>query len=115
MAILNFSDVLKNVGLDPKDVKLIRHALSDERFRECYKAGMAHEYTQHQKDGFSKGYSYWITFISDGGTYARRTLVIVSMVLCLIHRMYALPDYLTVKPWNTVAKWRFLICNMWIC
>ena len=28
MAILNFSDVLKNVGLDPKDVKLIRHALS---------------------------------------------------------------------------------------
>ena len=61
MAILNFSDVLKNVGLDPKDVKLIRHALSDERFRECYKAGMAHEYTQHQKDGFSKGYSYWST------------------------------------------------------
>ena len=43
MAILNFSDVLKNVGLDPKRVKLIRHALSDERFRECYKAGMAHE------------------------------------------------------------------------
>ena len=42
------------------------------------------------------------------------TLVIVSMVLCLIHRMYALPDYLTVKPWNTVVKWRFLICNMWI-
>ena len=71
MAILNFSDMLKNVGLDPKDVKLIRHALSDERFRECYKAGMAHEYTQHHKDGFSKGYSYWITFISDGGTYAR--------------------------------------------
>ena len=28
MAILNFSDVLKNVGLDPKDVKLIRHASS---------------------------------------------------------------------------------------
>ena len=27
MAILNFSDVLKNVGLDPKDVKLIRHLL----------------------------------------------------------------------------------------
>ncbi len=105
MAILNFSDVLKNVGLDPKRVKLIRHALSDERFRECYKAGMAHEYTQHQKDGFSKGYSHTRDC----------TLVIVSMVLCLIHRMYALPDYLTVKPWNTVAKWRFLICNMWIC
>ena len=68
MAILNFSDVLKKVGLDPKKVKLIRHALSDERFRECCTAGMAHEYTQRQKTGFS---SYWITFISDGGTYAR--------------------------------------------
>ena len=28
MAILNFSDVLKKVGLDPKEVKLIRHASS---------------------------------------------------------------------------------------
>jgi len=28
VAILNFSDALKNVGLDPKDVKLIRHASS---------------------------------------------------------------------------------------
>lgn len=71
MAILNFSDVLKKVGLDPQKVKLIRHALSDERFRECYKAGMAHEYTRHQKKEFSKGYDYWVTFISDGGTYAR--------------------------------------------
>ena len=115
MAILNFSDVLKNVGLDPKDVKLIRHALSDERFRECYKAGMAHEYTQHQKDGFSKDIPTG-SHSSAMAVHTRDcTLVIVSMVLCLIHRMYALPDYLTVKPWNTVAKWRFLICNMWIC
>lgn len=54
VAILNFSDVLKKVGLEPKEVKLIRHALSDERFRACYKAGMAHEYTQHQKEGFRR-------------------------------------------------------------
>ena len=97
MAILNFSDVLKNVGLDPKDVKLIRHALSDERFRECYKAGMAHEYTQHQKDGFSKGYSYWITFISDGGTYAR------------LHSCYQYGDYwclrLRRKRWGWKERW----------
>ncbi len=33
VAILNFSDVLKKVGLEPKEVKLIRHTLSDERFR----------------------------------------------------------------------------------
>ena len=106
MAILNFSDVLKNVGLDPKDVKLIRHALSDERFRECYST---------KKTGSAKD----IPTGSHSSAMAVHTrdciLVIVSMVLCLIHRMYALPDYLTVKPWNTVAKWRFLICNMWIC
>ena len=71
MAILNFSDVLQKVGLDPKDVKLIRHALSDKCFRQCYQKGMVREYTQHQRDGFSKDYSYWVVFISDGGTYAR--------------------------------------------
>ena len=33
MAILNFSDVLKKVGLDPKELKLIRNELSDKRLR----------------------------------------------------------------------------------
>lgn len=71
MAILNFSDVLRNVGLDPKKVKLIRHALSDPGFRACYDVGMTLEYTKHQGLGFSKGYDYWVIFISDSGTYAR--------------------------------------------
>lgn len=71
MAILNFSDVLHNVGLDPKKVKLIRHALSDPGFRACYDVGMTLEYTKHQGTGFSKGYDYWVIFISDSGTYAR--------------------------------------------
>ena len=71
MAILHFSDVLKNVGLDPKKVKLLRHALSDNKFYECYRVGMTYEYTRHQGKGFSKGYDYWVTFISDSGTYAR--------------------------------------------
>ncbi len=71
MAILNFSDVLRNVGLEPKKVKLIRHALSDPGFRACYDIGMTLEYTKHQGLGFSKGYDYWVIFISDSGTYAR--------------------------------------------
>ena len=41
MAILNFSDVLKNVGLDPKRVKLIRHSLGDKAFKECYDKNFA--------------------------------------------------------------------------
>ena len=44
MAILNFSDVLKNVGLDPKRVKLIRHSLGDKAFKKCYDKGMVEEY-----------------------------------------------------------------------
>ena len=43
MAILNFSDVLKNVGLDPKRVKLIRHSLGDKAFKECYDKNMVED------------------------------------------------------------------------
>ena len=71
MAILCFSDVLEKVGLDPADVKLIRHALTDRKFKECYDIGKVFEYTCHQKKGFSKGYSYWAVFISGVGTLAK--------------------------------------------
>jgi hypothetical protein len=84
MAILYFSDVLRKVGLDPAKVKLIRHALTDKRFRACYEANKVFEYTCHQKAGFSQGYDYWVTFISDSGT------------LCKLHSCYkvgkAVPD-----------------------
>ena len=86
MAILNFSDVLMKVGLDPKNVKLIRHALSDERFRECYEAGMR-DYIP----------------------------AIASMALCLMRRMYARLDCLRVRQKSIVARWHFMIWNMWTC
>ena len=110
MAILNFSDVLMKVGLDPKNVKLIRHALSDERFRECYEAGMAYEYTQHQKKEFSKGYSYWMAVHMQDCIPA-----IASMALCLMRRMYARLDCLRVRQKSIVARWHFMIWNMWTC
>ena len=71
MAILNFSDVLKNVGLDPRQVKLIRHSLADKGFNRCYEKGMITEYTRVQSDNFSDGYDYWCVFISDKSTTAR--------------------------------------------
>ena len=71
MAILTFSDVLRKVGLDPAEVKLIRHSLTDKGFKECCDKGMVYEYTCHQKSGFSKGYDYWAVFISGTGTLAR--------------------------------------------
>lgn len=71
MAILTFSDVLNKVGLNPQKVKLIRHALTDKVFRECYVEKKVKEYTSHQKIDFSKGYEYWAVFISDSGTLAK--------------------------------------------
>ena len=64
MAILYFSDVLNKVGLDPRKVKLICHALTDKGFRDCYDKNMILEYTRLQKRGFSKDYNYWCVFIS---------------------------------------------------
>lgn len=71
MAILNFSDVLKNVGLDPKRVKLIRHSMADKKFNKCYKKNMVLEYTRVQDGKFSNGYDYWCVFISDKSTTAK--------------------------------------------
>ena len=69
--MLTFTDVLINAGIDPKKVKLIRHALTDKNFKECYDCDMIYEYTCHQKTDFSKGYEYWAVFISGSGTLAK--------------------------------------------
>lgn len=71
MAILNFSDVLNKVGLDPKRVKLIRHSLADKEFKKCYDNNMVPEYTRVQNSTFSNGYDYWCVFISGKSTTAK--------------------------------------------
>ena len=71
MAILNFSDVLDNAGIDPKRVKLIRHSMNDKEFSKCCKANMVLEYTRVQNSTFSNGYDYWCVFISGEKTTAR--------------------------------------------
>ena len=68
MSLLFLTDIIKRVGLDPREVKLIRHAFSHETFKKYYEMGKVKEYTQHQKKDFSKGYKYWMVFISDGGS-----------------------------------------------
>ena len=57
MAILNFSDVLNNAGIDPKRVKLIRHSMNDKEFSKCCKANMVLEYTRVQNSTFSNAAS----------------------------------------------------------
>lgn len=71
MALLHFSDILINAGLDPAKVQLIRHAMNDKDFRACYEKNMVKEYTGEQKKDFNKGYDYWAVFISGKGTEAR--------------------------------------------
>ena len=71
MNTLTFTDVLNKAGIDPKKVKLIRHALTDKNFKACYDRDMVYEYTCHQKKDFSKGYEYWAVFISGSGTLAK--------------------------------------------
>ena len=71
MALLTFTDILKKANIAPEKVKLLRHALTDKGFKECYDKGKVFEYTCHQDVNFSKGYEYWAVFISDVGTLAK--------------------------------------------
>jgi len=71
MSLLFLTDIIKRAGFDPSEIKLIRHALSDKTFKKYYEKNMVKEYTQHQRKEFSKGYKFWMVFISDGGSLAR--------------------------------------------
>lgn len=71
MSMLCFSDVLRKNGLDPTQVKLIRHPMTNREFAAYYEHNMVFEYTRHQAAGFSKGYPYWAVFIGDKGSYAK--------------------------------------------
>lgn len=116
MSILNFSDVLKKVGLDPKEVKLIRHSLSDEKAAACNKVGMLFAYTRHQALNFSNDYHYWVTFINDGGTYARlQSCYRVNGFVPDTPGTCAPSICPFVKPVSTKETMRFLIWNTLTC
>lgn len=52
MSLLFLTDIINRAGLNPKEVKLIRHAFSHETFKKYYEMGKVKEYTQHQKKRF---------------------------------------------------------------
>ena len=70
MLLLTFNDILRKIEIDPKDVLLIRHPISNKGFKACLDVGMEYEYTCHQKKDFGKNYKYWAVFIGDNGCYA---------------------------------------------
>ena len=96
MAILYFSDILLKVGLNPSKVKLIRHALSDSGFKACYDANKVFEYTCHQNFGFSKGYDYWVVFVSGRGS--------MSKLYACYKVGGCLPDTYNIAPKNIPEK-----------
>ena len=70
MTKLLLEDVMNRAGINPKKVKMIRHARSDSKCRMFLDLNMLKEYTSIQKTGFSKEYDYWMVFISGEGTSA---------------------------------------------
>ena len=70
MTELLLTDIMKKAGIDPKRVKLIRHAQSDLTFKKCMDHNMVREYTCVQKTDFSKEHDYWMVFISRESTTA---------------------------------------------
>ena len=67
------SDILKNNGIEPNEVVLIRHVMNQEDFYKCYKSGFIKEYTQIQGKNkrMLKQSKYWIVFIGTNGTRAK--------------------------------------------
>ncbi|WP_405309886.1 GIY-YIG nuclease family protein [Methanobrevibacter sp.] len=70
MAKLLLRDIMSRSEIDPNKVKLIRHALSNDKCRDYHEKGWVKEYTAIQNREISKGYDYWMVFYSGNGTTA---------------------------------------------
>lgn len=83
---LLLSDLLKNNGIEPEEVVLIRHVLNNECFNKCYSNGFVKEYTQIQGNKpMLKRAKYWMVFIGTSGTKAK------------LYKMYRLKGYSDIK------------------
>ncbi len=70
MSSICFSDILAKAQIDPKDVLLIRHPLSNNYCRGCYEGGFILEYTRIQAPSFTKKFKYWAIFVGNSGSMA---------------------------------------------
>lgn len=70
MTSISFSDILMKAQINPKDVLLIRHPLSNAEFRKCYEEGYILEYTRCQKRSFTRKFKYWAIFVGNSGSMA---------------------------------------------
>ncbi len=70
MSSIYFSDILAKAQIDPKDVLLIRHSISEKYCKGCYEGGFILEYTRIQAPSFTKKFRYWAIFVGNSGSMA---------------------------------------------
>ena len=70
MTNLLLRDIMEKENIDPKKVRLIRHALSDPKCKKYIDNNMVKEYTCVQNKSISKKHDYWMVFISGEGNKA---------------------------------------------
>jgi hypothetical protein len=71
LATLTLGSILLAAQLDPKDVLLIRHPLSNAGARLAFESNLLAAYTSEQGSKFPTEQRYWLTFVGEEGTSAR--------------------------------------------
>ena len=68
---LSLADVMTAVQLNPAEVLLIRHPMSNLRVREAVESDRLLEYTSSQAQGFPAHHAWWLTFLGEEANSAR--------------------------------------------
>lgn len=69
--LLKLSDVMRNAGLNPKEVKLARHPMSDKDAKFCYENGFFELYLKTQGKKRFENCRYILNFVGTQGTLGR--------------------------------------------
>ena len=69
--LLKLSDVMRNAGLNPKEVKLARHPMSDKEAKFCYENGFFELYLKTQGKKRFENCRYILNFVGTQGTLGR--------------------------------------------
>ena len=65
MIFLSFNDILLKNNISPSDVVLVRHAFTNQGFRDCADKNFIFDYTRHQTNDFCKDRKYMAVFIGE--------------------------------------------------
>lgn len=95
--LLKLSDVMRNVGLDPEQVKLARHPLSDKRIKFCYDNGFFELYLRTQGKKMFKEGQYILNFVGTQGTTGRFEGCYLVKGICSMEGI-TLPESFPINP-----------------